>query len=209
MNLISAETCVAALNIAAFNRKTAFRVEMAVGLAVFLVHGGAGRDARRMLSKAYNSAGYECVQVTGIDYKTVNRRINATAALYEKLPVKTWAGKHSENNLLAALCAGLEPYEFYGVRDVQRYCSPEKVLPPRRQIVPAPDVLAPGANHTGQDAIKAMFRRASDQVAEGARRVEVGHIAVVIPAETTREELVVMARKLLEMAAETKELLTA
>lgn len=210
MILLSAETCVQALNAAAINRKTAFRVELAVGLGVFLAHGGASRDARRMLNQAYASAGYECATVMGIDYKTVNRRINATADLFETLPVAKWVGKHSEDALLSALCLGLEPYEFFTVKDVQRYCAPERTLPPVRAvpIVPAYDALdAPVA--TGQEVISQMFRRAGDQVQDGERRIEAGHLELRIPKDTTLDEIMGLVRQLLDIASESKELLTA
>lgn len=213
MILLTAETCVEALNMAAINRKTAFRIELAVGLGVFLANGGAGHDAKRLLNQAYASAGYECLLVTGIDYKTVNRRINATADLYDQLhaSVAKWAGKHGNKELLSALCVGLEPYQFFTVKDVQRYCHPSRTLPPVRTttpVVPAYDAMdIPVA--TGQEVITQMFRRASDQMTEGAKRVEVGHLTLVIPQETTVDELISLARQLLDMASESKELLTA
>lgn len=206
--ILTASTCVRALNMAALNRKTSFQIELAVGLAVFLSHGSTDKEARIMLSAAYSAAGYECTHVTGIDYKTVNRRMNATAKLFERLggSVLAWAGKHDEDQLLSSICLGLEPYEFFGVQDVLRFCAPERVLPsrPRMEVKPAPDAIAPPPT-TGQDGIREMFRRASDQ----GQRVEVGHLAVVIPQEATRMELMELARRLLEIAANTKDLLTA
>jgi len=203
--ILTIATCIRALNRAALNRKTAFQIELAVGLAVFLSYGDTAKQARQMLSEAYNSAGYECLHVTGIDYKTVNRRINATAKLFEKLPVAVWAGSHSEDRLLSALCLGLEPYEFFSVQDVLRYCGTQQVLPsrPALQVKPAPEAIAPPT--TGQDAIRNMFRRASDQAGE---RVDVGPLHLVIPDEATQGDLLALAARLIEMA-QSKELLTA
>lgn len=196
MITLTAETCISALNVAALNRRNAFRVELAVSLGVFLVNGGTGRDARKLLNAVYAGAGYECHTSSGFDYKTINRRINVAAELFERLPVAKWVGKHSENELLSSLCVGLEPYEFCGVRDIQRYCQPDRKLPPRRQIeiTPAPEVLSvPEPAPSPQPG----------------RRVEVGHLALVIPPDATSEELIAMARRLLEIASEPKELLTA
>lgn len=213
--ILTINTCARALNTAALNRKSAFQVELAVGLAVFLSYGSTDKDAREMLNNAYATAGYECIRVSGMDYKTVNRRINATAKLFEKLhkSVTAWAGKHSEDKLITSLCRGLEPYEFMSVQDVVRYCSPERALPKRQtalSVKPNADAIsAPTptpAPTTGQDSIRAMFRRASDHVPEGSRRVEVGHLSVVIPPEATKDDLMELARTLLEMA---KDLLTA
>lgn len=217
MNTLSMETCVEALNRSAMNRKVAIQLEIAVGLAVFLLHSGAGKDARTMLNDAYAAAGYRCSKVSEIDYKTINRRINATAELYEKLPVATWAGKLREEKLLIAMYQGIEPYEFYTIADVQRFCHPERVTaPPSQQlkVKPNTDILTPAAgggeqkNHSGQDKVVSMFRRAADQVAKGARHIETQHLALMIPKDTNRNELIELAMRLLEIANE-KELLTA
>lgn len=200
--ILTIDTCIRTLYGAAMNRRTAFQTELAVGLAVFLAHGSTDKPARAMLCGAYNAAGYDCVASTGMDYKTVNRRINATACLFEKLPVVLWAGKHKEDKLIVSLFNGLAPYEFFTVQDVMRFCSPERYLPTRQpiSITPDPDALtAPGS---GQQTINDMFRRAEDR----GRRVESGHLHFVIPEDATRDELVALATKLLEIAGE---LLTA
>lgn len=206
--ILTITTCARALNNAALNRKSAFQMELAVGLAVFLSYGSTDKEAREMLTNIYATAGYECTRVTGMDYKTVNRRINATSKLFEKLhkSVTAWAGKHGEDRLLAALCLGLEPYEFMSVQDVLRYCSPDRALPKRQTVLSVkPNADAISAPTTGQQVIRDMFRRASDHVPEGSRRVEVGPLSVVIPPEATKDDLMELARTLLEMA---KDLLT-
>lgn len=199
---LSIETCISALTRALLNRRTAFQLELAVGLAVFLTQGGAGRDGRVMLCEVYAAAGYQCTSVTGIDYKTINRRINATATLYERLAVAKWAGKHVEGDLIQAICIGVAAYEFYGVADVQRFCQVDPTPPVQGEplrVTPNPAIL------TGQSKVIEQFRRAADKP---GRHVETSHLTVTIPDGTPRNELIELARKLLELA-DAKELLTA
>src|SRR5213082_1117949 len=102
MNL-SIETCVTALQHAAINHKAAIQLELAVGLAVFQMNGGTNKDARRNLVDIYVAAGWDCAKFAGSDYKTVNRRINAAAALFEKVPVSKWIGNLDNMNILQAI----------------------------------------------------------------------------------------------------------
>lgn len=203
---LSIETCTSCLTHAAINRKQALQLEFAVGLCVFLLFKGAGVEARRMLNQTYAAAGYRCITVADPDYKTINRRINVTAALYERLPVKTWVGGHAEFDAVRAVVVGLEPYEIYTVADAQRYCAPAKTTSyVRTEVRPHTDILQPVSHHSGQRQVMGMFRRASDTAK--AIHVTTAHIDVVLPPTVTREELVELALKLLQL--DTKELLTA
>lgn len=203
---LSIETCATALNIAAMNRRSAFQTELAVGLGVFLVASGTHPDAKRLLCEAYAAAGYQCMRPADMDYKTVNRRINATAELFHHVDVKAWAGKTNEETLLRALHIGLEPFQLYTVSDVQRFCDPDRLKPPVH-VKPHDAVLNGG--HTGQDAVIAMFKGATAQVRAGAEHIETAHLALVIPDTTTRDELIELAAKLIALAEKKKELLTA
>ncbi len=213
MNRLSIETCADALNIAAINRKSAFQTELAVGLGVFLISGGTNLDAKRLLREAYAASGYQCLHGGELDYKTVNRRINATAELFHKVPVKTWAGKLSEKDMLRAICIGLEPHELHSVADVMRKCNPAKKAATPVAVKPHGALLTGpiGTNDTGQQKVVAMFRRAADQVEHGAQHFETKHLALMIPQSATREELIQMAHKLLSLAEDkkAKDLLTA
>lgn len=207
---LSIETCVTALNSAAMNRRAAVQLELTVGLAVFHAHGGAGKEARQALNEAYAAAGYRCLQATEMDYKTINRRINAAADLYENLPVAKWAGKHGEDAMLQSIHTGLVPYEFFTIADVLRFCTPPAKEGAPVKAQPHQTILSPSSNPgtTGQDKVIAQFRRAADQVAHGARHVETPHLAITIPKDTSPEEMIEMAMKLLELA-KAKDLLTA
>ncbi len=199
---LSIESCAIALNHAAMNRKAAIQIELAVGLAVFQLHGSSSKDARAMLTDAYAAAGYRCIHISEMDYKTVNRRVNATAALFEKLPVSKWVGRHSEEDAIKSICDGLEPYELFTIADVMRYCAPPKLVR-KTGVKPNPDILN---LPSGQGKVIEQFRRAADQ---SGTTVTTEHLSLIIPKDTPRGEIIDLAMKLLQMAKEnTKELLT-
>lgn len=205
MSKISMETCVAEMTRAALNRKAALQIELAVGLAVFLT----AEDPKVTLCEVYANAGYQCLLPSGIDYKTVNRRINATGDLFKFVTadrIGKWTGKHSEDKMIAAIVLGLEPYEIVGIADVQRLQLPLKTkVGAYTRAAPHTGILK--GPTTGQDGIKEMFRRASDQ-APGVR-VATEHLTLIIPEGITSAELVEMASSLLNLAKEKrKELLT-
>ena len=162
-----------------------------------------------MLVQAYCLAGWQCQKFADPDYKTVNRRINATASLYEKVPVAKWIGRLEEMDIIQAICEGLEPYQLYTIQDVLRYAAPHRVQDKKLAVQPAHDVLSGPAisNHTGQERIMQQFRRASDHVGEGSKLVNTDHISVVIPKDTPRAEVLDLVRQLLVLVEE-KELLT-
>lgn len=212
MTKFSIETCVAALNRAAMNRKAAFQIELASGLAVFLVNDGTTKEAKTVLCSAYASAGYQCLTPQDMDYKTINRRVNVTADLFNTLrvdKVKRWAGRHNDQHLIDALVSGLQPYELYGVRDVERLCKPPapKVEHNNAPVSVAPAtgiLLGPVTNGTpsGQKKVADMFRYAAAEVAKGAKHIETEHLAIMIPDAVTSDELVQMAARLLSLAEE-------
>jgi hypothetical protein len=214
MSNISVEVCIKALNNAAMSRRAAFQTELAVGFAIFLVNNGTERAARQILVDAYASAGYQCLQTSDQDYKTINRRVNATADLFNRIGVKAvrkWAGKHNDDQLIAAMVEGLRPYELWTVSDVQRYAAPAPVpatpAPTAAPVNPHNGILTgPAAgNNSGQVAVMGLFRRAADQVAKGAEHIETEHMAVMIPKDATPDEIVTLAYKLLEMATKRRE----
>ncbi len=215
MGKLSIETCVAAINRAAINRKSAFQIELAVGLAVYLNSGGTDKLAKAMLCNVYASAGYKCMSVNDMDYKTVNRRVNVSADLFNTLgqaKVEKWAGRHAEDRMIESLMLGVEPYELYTVSDVIRLCTPPATRKPPTKILPASDILAIAGNAPlpkGQQTVVDMFRRAADQVAKGARHFETKHLALMVPDTTTRDEMIEMAHRLLSLADELQKVLIA
>ncbi len=206
MSKLSIKTCVKALHGAALSRRTVLQIELAVGFGVFLVEGDTSRAARQSLCDAYSSAGYQCLTADDADYKTVNRRINATADLFNTIGIKSvkrWVGDHSESRMLDAIIEGLRPYELYTVSDVQRYCEPVTATPPGDQVAVTPVAsILKGPTDTGQAKIVEMFRRAADHPLEGSRRLATAHLSVIVPPAISRDELIVLAMQLLDMSKE-------
>ncbi len=206
---LTIETCADALNQAAMNRKAAMQIELAVGLAVFHLHGSTGKEGRVMLVNAYAAAGYRCQHINEMDYKTINRRVNATAALFEALPVSKWVGKLHDNDAIRAICRGIEPYELYTIADVMRYCQRPGAVASRKvhavtRVQPHMQILDPAPGEPYTEGPR--FRRAVDQY----KHVTTEHLTVAIPDDTPKWEIIELAMQLLAMTKEkNKELLTA
>jgi len=199
---LTIEVCATALAHAALNRKMILQLELAVGLCVFALHGSTDREARAMLNAAYAAAGYHCTHINEMDYKTVNRRINATASLFENLPIKKWVGHLSDMDAIKAVCEGLEPYELFTIQDVLRYAAPAKVRP---KLAVKPNATILTGPTTGHDKVVQQFRRAVDQPGQ---TLTTEHLQMTIPHGTPRAELIDMAMQLMTMA-KANELLTA
>lgn len=206
--LLTVETCAVALRAAATNYKAAIQLELSVGLAVFHMQGGTSNDARSMLKSVYAAAGWSCMRFADDDYKTVNRRINATASLYEKVPVAKWVGHLSDMDVIQAISEGLAPYELYTIQDVLRYSTPSKRKYDKTPVAPSHDILSgPVAptQHTGQERVMQQFRRVSDQAGEGMRRLSTEHLSVSIPKDIGRDELIDLAMQLMSLAKNNEE----
>lgn len=78
--------------------KASIDLEMAVCLMVFAEQGGAGINEKKAVYKVYAGAGWKCETHAGPDYKTVSRRLNAAAALFDKM-----GGSKVIGELLAAI----------------------------------------------------------------------------------------------------------
>lgn len=70
---------------AALSRRAALQIELAVSLIHFTQEsGGTDTIGKAALKNVYNDAGYICIAKADRDYKTVNRRLNAMAKLFDK-----------------------------------------------------------------------------------------------------------------------------
>lgn len=81
---LSMQTYTMAISQAMLNRRVAIRIEMAVGMSVFSYQ-QVSDDSRASIQAIYAEVGYDCKDSNGKDYKTIRRRINAAAELYEFL----------------------------------------------------------------------------------------------------------------------------
>lgn len=180
---ISSESCVLALNSAALNRRRAIQLELGVGLAVYAAEGSTDKQAKSILCEAYSGAGYDCLDDTGRDYKTVNRRLNASARLFNKMGpgvVLAWIGRHRDSRAIELLADEMELLGFQFISDVLDYCDDKPIIK-RKSVVKMQ-----------------MNRRSEDR--EYAYRIETPHIKVGIPEEVTVSELISAAKKLFTLA---------
>lgn len=174
MNKTHIRAYTKALAESALHRSTALEIELAVGLAVMHETLPSKRLGREMLITIYNGAGFQCGAPGALDWRTVNRRITATIALYDAYMAKDvaeLAEKHKAGDLVEALRPMIKALKVKSVNEVLLAC--DKVRPPRKA--------------TGH--------------VEGVR-VDAGHLHLVVPPSATREDLIALATKLMTMATE-------
>jgi hypothetical protein len=116
-----------AISNAALSRRAALQIELAVGLVHFDQETeGTASAGKARLKEVYQAAGYDCMSKADRDYKTVNRRLNACAALYDKFGsslVAGWSAGFAGDTeaLLAYVVTELQPYGLETMDDVLHY----------------------------------------------------------------------------------------
>jgi hypothetical protein len=147
---VSTQTYVSAISSAAISRKFALQLEIAVGLAVYAEHGGTSREAKQALYQIYLAAGYDCSDQYGSSYKTVNRRINASGYLFDKLgisQVREWIAGGVEMQLINSIAGQLENFSFGSVNAVLEYVG-RPVVSKRPEAFVVETVGEDGKPHT-------------------------------------------------------------
>jgi hypothetical protein len=168
------------IHAAAMNRRAALQTELAVGFAVLLDSYPSKRLARAQLQKIYNDAGCKCADPTDVNWKSVNRRIAASVALFDFMgaeEVRNWAGDLVKAPLIEALVKKLDPLKLNTVNEVLLVCKGAKAGSGSGE-------RAPGAGR------------------KPGQRIETPHLKFSIPPGTTPEELLEVAGKLMTMAQE-------
>jgi hypothetical protein len=177
MNKMIIKAYAQIIHAAAMNRRAALQTELAVGFAVLLDSYPSKRLARAQLQKIYNDAGCKCENPNDVNWKSVNRRIAASSALFDFMghqEVRNWAGDLQKAPLIDAIVKKLEPLKLNTVNEVLLVCK--------------------GAKTGGE--------RASGAGRKPGQRVETAHMKFSIPPGTTPEELLEVAGKLMTMAQE-------
>jgi hypothetical protein len=175
---------VTAIKKASMHRKSALHLELAVGLALF---GDSGTKAD--LTEVYDAAGYDCLQPEGADYKTINRRVNASEWLFDHLgpdEIADWSGDLKKGPRVEAIRAKVESLKLDTINAVKALVG--------RPVVPNRTVVEPG---NGVEAKERKHRFAAASV----QHVHLEHIEIAVTADATRSELMAAAEKLMEMAA--------
>lgn len=190
---LSFTTCVKTLTNVTISRRGLLNLELAVGLAIFLDAGIANKTSKGMLQEIYAKAGYDCEKSDGKDYKTVNRRIQASSGLFGKLGLEVinhWAGSQKENKLLQSLAHELTKLEFKSLDDVLDYIgrTSNRTSPKR------------GAGEAERDEAG----KGPEEVSKDVWDIEVGPaehpIHVRLPHTLTEAELVELASKIMALA---------
>jgi hypothetical protein len=165
------------IHAASMNRRAALQTEIAVGFAVFLDSYPSKRLARAQLQKIYNDAGCKCEGPNDVNWKSVNRRIAASSALFDFMgheEVREWAGDLTKDALIEALVKKIEPLKLNTVNEVLIVCKGQKT---------------PG-------------ERGTTVGRKPGQRIETPHLKFSIPPSATPEELLEVAGKLMSMAQE-------
>ncbi len=192
---ISFSTCVRTLSQVTMSRKGLLNLEMAVGLAVYLDAGKADKSAKAMLAEIYSKAGYDCDDSKGKDYKTVNRRIGASSALFGKLGMEVinhWVSEvesKGETRYLQAIAQHLVEMNFGSIDDILDYVgrTSNRTGPKSARAETSSGGRGEAANDASSDAAVVW-------------KIAVGRAVVLVPKSMSSEELVALAQQILELA---------
>lgn len=126
-NQISDGSCVNQLMKAHGFDKAALNLECAVAIAVFMYsESGADVPTKKHVMSLYEQAGYD-TEPDGEDYKTINRRVNVFAKLYDFEGISKWRnivveeGATEEGAIEALKNFLTQEYAFRGINDILRH----------------------------------------------------------------------------------------
>lgn len=173
---------LACLSNAILHRRAAVQIELAVGLCVAHDFIADQAEARVMLTSVYASAGYDCLAPDGRDYKTINRRVNTSFLLFDKVTAEAVAGAIAElggHKRIETVQALLEPLQLYTYDDVLAHCGR-----PRGGAAPSDPAPAPKRGRPAAAVV----------------HVTTKHIDVAVPPSATRKEVLDLAVKLVALA---------
>ncbi len=153
-------------------RSSALEIELAVGLAVLFESEPSRRLARETLLTIYHGAGYQCDKPGAVEWRAVNRRITASVALYDT-HMKSDVAALAETVRLNDLVEALRP-----MIAALKVKSINEVLLACDKVRPARKVSHPVEGH----------------------HIEAGALYLTIPTDATREDMLALATKLMELA---------
>lgn len=205
---LSLITCVRTLTQITISRRGLLNLEMAVGLAIFLDAGKADKASKGMLAEVYAKAGYDCAKSDGKDYKTVNRRIGASSALFGKLGLEVinhWAADRGETKLLQALAQRLVELNFSSLDDVLDYAgrvSNRTAKKEEKDAKPGTKGGKPAHAETsaGGGSVVSVKTPWNIEVGEPGKEV-----VISLPPTLTEGQLVELASKILALAETVRE----
>lgn len=220
---VTPSSCVKALEKAIGFGKSALYLEVSVSLAVFASSStGADRATKRSVMEIYAKAGFDTLSPEGRDYKTVNRRINASAALFGKLgsdAVLSAMRGQSDARAIENLSNHLrEEFNFAGINSVLEYVG-KPVEQTNTSEYRAARAAAEVAREVAQrpaeadDVVTAMAVNDRIEARREERKamvqspliddgiiVSAGAMSIVVPRDALPDAIRAMARKLEDFA---------
>jgi ribosomal protein L12E/L44/L45/RPP1/RPP2 len=227
---VSTQTMISAITNAAISYRYSLQLELATGLILFTETDGISRESKQALQKIYTQAGYDCETQYGSDYKTVRRRIDANAELFD------WIGQEKVSQLIEnraemaainALVQHLEQYNLKGINSVLalvgkpvKQPTPPKEAPkateqPKAEEGKQPEKTSKGKPEEAQQtsAVAELIGRAVEQGraerGEQKRRktdspdvltFSSEHVQVMVSPEASKDELMRISLELLQFA---------
>lgn len=223
LSSVSTATFISAITNATMSYKYALQLELATGLVLFAEAGEANRDSKRALQQVYISAGYDCADQYKQDYKTIRRRIDASATLFDWMEIDTilkLIDNRAEMNAIMAVVQHLEQYNLKGINSVLALCGKPVILK-REKPADGDDNKQPKGEAKKTHSVKEYQQKQKEasasnapanekegqqassreqQAAEGTRFLNTEHIRVEIAASATKAELMDIAMKMLAIA---------
>lgn len=183
MKELNFDFCVTALSSAIVSGRAALQTELAVGLFVYHEYGVVDLAAKKGLRGVYAACGEDCATAEGADYKTNSRRMDRIGKLFDKIgsrKIKKALVGLKDMEAVEALRVFIEPLGLKNMETVSEYCR------------------EPGESKP-VGAVAERTRRATDK--PGLVHVKTAHCDVVVPPEADEQELIELARRLMELAA--------
>lgn len=187
--------------------RDALQLELAVGLSVFSVKADAAKvplDAKKALKDIYAKAGYACATPQGEDYKTVNRRINVAADLYQHIggreTIVDWVGDASPRDQVKTIMEHVKNYKFDSINSVLAYMG-------KAVAVKRPRLEATQASEADQRVAEAAATALSIREVVSKFNLPEGHLfqhgamTVVVPVEATYADVMAIVADLSVFAA--------
>lgn len=170
---VTPEACKKVMSAVTMSRRKALAAEMAVGVAIFATSGNAGLEARRIFADLYEQADSDANEFTGQSYRTVRRRVDAAASLYERLgqvKVDDLVGERRNAQAIGTIQEHIESLSLYSINAVFGFCDKPVVATVASKPVAKP---LPKWRH-----------------------IETEHLEIEIPPEVTAEEAEELSQKL-------------
>lgn len=190
---LSLDTCIKVVGESLLMGRKALKMELAVCLSIFAGAGKVDAQVKEVVMGVYQKAGYKWETSGDAHYKTANRRMNASAALYEKLgqeELQKWIGEAQEEKLIHAVVAGLEQYEFSSMDEVLYFVGKDSNVGRKEKEQEQKGGEAAGAG--GQEKEK--------ETEHEPYRFAVGRVKVVLPWGTTADVMMKLAAKIIKEA---------